>query len=203
MGWAQTTHPLQLYRASSQIQIFPLERHQQLYWVLSLLAAVKVCVSLGKVMFHTWAALSRVGSVPLRTASLDSVPLPTLPMARHTHWSPSTPRIRTFLLSLHLSQDTTKVLQDLSISTVPPSKNRSLTGTEKKRKSTKKEENAFYHKRRKSERYLTPWKHKSWIPSQNNYPRLTFPFSRSKNLNTFPLLLPAQKNGRVHTSLLR
>lgn len=44
----------------------------------------------------------------------------------------------------------------------------------------------FNQKRRKSESCLLHWRQKSWIPSQNNYPRLPFPFSTHRNLNISP-----------------
>lgn len=147
MGWAQTTHPLQLYRASSQIQIFTLEMHQLLYWVLSLLAAVKVCVSL-----HAWKAdvphlsCTQQGGLCMPENSqpgLCATARPSHTMAWHTHWSPCTSRIRTFLLSLHLSQDTTKVLQDLSISIIPPSRKQISTYRNRKEKQQRRKKMLF------------------------------------------------------------
>lgn len=147
MGWAQTTHPLQLYGASSQIQIFTLERHQQLYWVLSLLAAAKVCVSL-----HAWRAdvphlsCAHQGGLCVPENSqpgLCATAHPSHTTAWHTHWSHCTPRIRTFLLSLHLSQGTTKVLQDLSISTMPPSGKQTSTYRNRKEKQQKRKKMLF------------------------------------------------------------
>lgn len=81
-------------------------------------------LTLGKLTFHTWTALTRVGSVCLRTVSLGScatvhnllIPWPDtltnliVPWCHcKTLYTKEPPRIRTFLLSLNLSQDTTKV----------------------------------------------------------------------------------------------
>lgn len=57
---------------------------------------------------------------------------------------------------------------------------------EQKRKGKKKKENAFFIIKRRNLKIILHIGNKSWIPSQNNYPRLTFPFSRNRNLNTFP-----------------
>lgn len=75
---------------------------------------------------------------------------------------------------------------DPSIPIIPPLRQKNQISSHRN-KTRKKKEIAFLNqKRRKSESYLTHWRQKSWIPSQNSYPRLTFPFSTHRNLNTFP-----------------
>lgn len=187
-----------------------MERHKQLYRVPSLLAAAKICVRP-----HTRKApaphlnCTKQGGlcVPART------PVPT---------SCSQHGLTPSLLSLH-NAGHKGAGKNQNVFVIPPSltgHHKGTTGSfhlyqatyrktdqhsqEQKRKTKiKRNGMLFYRKRQKSERYLAHWKHKSWIPSQNNYPRLTLPLSRNRSLNTFPLLLPEQKNGRVPNKLLR
>lgn len=94
----------------------------------------------------------------LRTASLDSratvynllTPWPdTLPdpIAQRCHcktlYAKELPRIRTLLLPYNLPQDTTKVLLDLSIFTMPPSGKQISSHRNRKEKEKKKKKMLF------------------------------------------------------------
>lgn len=79
---------------------------------------------------------------------------------------------------------------------MPPSGEQSaVTGTEQKRKE---EENAFFIIKGGNLKVILHTGN-----TRKNLPKTYFSLLKNRNLNTFPLLLPAEKNGRVQIKLLR